>query len=179
MNVLGIETSCDETAAAVVRDGRQILSSIVSSQVELHARYGGVVPELASRQHVEAIVPVLEEALERAGCTLESIDAVAVTTGPGLAGALLVGANAAKAIAFARGLPLVGVHHLEGHTYAAWIDADPAVDPGFPLIVLIASGAHTDLILMRPGRKFGRKQPRHYLLSTLFPFKVFWRQLQP
>src|SRR3990172_8173558 len=125
MLVLGIETSCDETGAAVVRDGRRLLSSVVSSQVELHARYGGVVPELASRQHVEAIVPVLDEALEQAGCGLDEIDAVAVTTGPGLAGALLVGANAAKAIAYARDLPLVAVNHLEGHIYAAWLAPRP------------------------------------------------------
>src|SRR3990172_10154329 len=105
MDVLGIEPSCDETALAVVRDGRRILSNVVASQVSLHARYGGVVPELASRQHVEAIVPALDEALDRAGCALGDIDAVAVTTGPGLAGALLVGANAAKAIAYARDIP--------------------------------------------------------------------------
>ena len=155
-----METSCDETAAAVVRDGRQILSSIVSSQVELHARYGGVVPELASRQHVEAIVPVLEEALERAGCTLEGIDAVAVTTGPGLAGALLVGANAAKAIAYAVDLPLVAVNHLEGHIYAAWlVDAPSGEDvrePRFPVLCLIVSGGHTDLVLMAGHGRYRR-----------------------
>ena len=120
--------------------------------MELHARYGGVVPELASRQHVEAMVPVLDEALERAGCTLREIDAVAVTTGPGLAGALLVGTNAAKAIAYARGLPLVAVNHLEGHIYAAWLADAPSGEetpaPRFPALCLIVSGGHTDLVLM-------------------------------
>ena len=150
MLVLGIESSCDETAAAVVEDGARVLSDVISSQVALHARYGGVVPEVASRQHLLQIVPVLEGALAEAEVTLDDIDAVAVTHGPGLMGSLMVGVNTAKALAYARGLPLVGVHHLEGHTYAAWLGGtDPEVDPGFPLIVLIASGAHTDLILMR------------------------------
>lgn len=150
MLVLGIETSCDETAAAVVEDGRRILSDAVASQVALHARYGGVVPEVASRQHLLQIVPVVQSALNEAEVAMDDLDAVAVTYGPGLAGALMVGVNAGKAIAFAHGLPFVGVHHLEGHTYAAWLEFDdPAADPGFPLIVLIASGAHTDLILMR------------------------------
>ncbi len=150
MLILGIETSCDETAAAVVEDGRRILSDTVASQVALHARYGGVVPEVASRQHLLQIVPVVQGALSEAEVAMDDLDAVAVTYGPGLAGALMVGVNAGKAIAFARGLPFVGVHHLEGHTYAAWLEFDdPAADPGFPLIVLIASGAHTDLILMR------------------------------
>mgnify|MGYP002640491782 FL=1 len=150
MLVLGIESSCDETAAAVVEDGIRVLSDVVSSQVAIHARYGGVVPEVASRQHLLQIVPVLEGALAEAEVTLDDIDVVAVTQGPGLMGSLMVGVNTAKAIAYARDLPLVGVHHLEGHTYAAWLGGtDPAVDPGFPLIVLIASGAHTDLIVMR------------------------------
>ena len=150
MLILGIESSCDETAAAVVEDGRRVLADVVSSQVALHARYGGVVPEVASRQHLLQIVPVIEGALDQAEVGLDDIEAVAVTHGPGLVGALMVGVNTAKALAYARGLPLVGVHHLEGHTYAAWLEHDdPAVDPGFPLIVLIASGAHTDLILMR------------------------------
>ena len=149
MLVLGIETSCDETAAAVVEDGHRVLSDVVSSQIAVHARYGGIVPEVASRQHLLQMVPVLEGALQEAEVTLDDLDGVAVTYGPGLVGSLVVGVNAAKAIAYARGLPLVGVHHLEGHTYAAWIEFDPEADPGFPLIVLIASGAHTDLILMR------------------------------
>src|SRR3990172_6656771 len=154
MLVLGIETSCDETAAAVVRDGRHLLSSVVSSQVELHALYGGVVPELASRQHVEAIVPVLDEALAGAGCSLYDIDAVAVTTGPGLAGALLVGANAAKAIAYARDIPLLAVNHLEGHIYAAWLEEVPP--PRFPVLCLIVSGGHTDLVLMTGHGRYRR-----------------------
>ncbi len=150
MLVLGIESSCDETAAAVVEDGRRVLSDIIASQVALHAQYGGVVPEVASRQHLLRIVPVLEQALLRAEVTLDDLDAVAVTYGPGLIGSLMVGVNTAKAIAFGRRLPLIGVHHLEGHTYAAWLEyPDPGKDPGFPLVVLIASGAHTDLILMR------------------------------
>jgi N6-L-threonylcarbamoyladenine synthase len=150
MLVLGIESSCDETAAAVVEDGRRIISNVVASQVAVHARYGGIVPEVASRQHLLEVVPVLEAALSQAEVTLDQIDLVAVTRGPGLMGSLMVGVNTAKALAYGRGLPLVGVHHLEGHTYAAWLEYDdPAVDPGFPLIVLLASGAHTDLILMR------------------------------
>ena len=149
MRVLGIETSCDETAVAVVEEGQRILSNVIASQVELHARYGGVVPEVASRQHLLQMVPALERALEDAGLTLHQIDAVAVTQGPGLAGSLLVGVNAAKALALARGMPFIGIHHLEGHIYAAWLAyKDPARDPGFPLLCLIASGGHTDLILM-------------------------------
>jgi len=120
----------------------------------MHARYGGVVPELASRQHVEAMIPVLDEALKRAACTLRDIDAVAVTTGPGLAGALLVGANAAKAIAYARGIPLVAVNHLEGHIYAAWLEDAP--EPRFPTLCLIVSGGHTDLVLMTDHGRYRR-----------------------
>ena len=149
MLILGIETSCDETAVAVVEDGRRVLSNVIASQVELHARYGGVVPEVASRQHILQLVPTLKQALDHAGATLDHIDAIAVTHGPGLVGALLVGVNAAKGLALARGLPLVGVHHLEGHVYAAWLAyPDPAQGPGFPLLCLIASGGHTDLVLM-------------------------------
>lgn len=150
MRILAIETSCDETAAAVVEDGRRVLSDVVASQIEVHARYGGVVPEVASRQHLLQIVPVVERALTNAKVSLRGLDAIAVTYGPGLMGSLMVGVNMAKAVAYATGLPLIGVHHLEGHTYAAWLQyEDPAEDPGFPLVVLIASGAHTDLILMK------------------------------
>ena len=154
MKILGIETSCDETAIGVVEDGVRMLSSVVSSQVELHATYGGVVPELASRQHVEAIIPVLDEALDRASCSLQDIDAVAVTYGPGLAGALLVGFNFAKALAYAHGLPLVPVNHLEGHVYAAWLDREEG--PEFPALVLIVSGGHSDVVLMEGHGRYRR-----------------------
>jgi N6-L-threonylcarbamoyladenine synthase len=143
--ILGIETSCDETAAAVVEDGRYVHSSVVSSQVDLHARYGGVVPEIASRAHVELITDVVAEALVEAGVELTDLDAVAACHGPGLAGALLVGVSAAKAIALAADLPYVGVNHLEAHLYAAWLE-DPDLEP--PLAVLIASGGHTMTVVM-------------------------------
>ncbi len=150
MRVLGIETSCDETAVGVVVDGQHLHSSVIASQTELHARYGGVVPEVASRQHLLEMVPTVEQALADAAVGLDDIDAIAVTHGPGLVGALMVGVNTAKALAYARGLPLIGIHHLEGHVYAAWLEyADPATEPGFPLVCLIASGGHTDLVLMR------------------------------
>jgi len=154
MKILGIETSCDETAAGVVEDGRRLLSSVVSSQVELHARYGGVVPELASRQHVPAMIPVVQEALDRASCRLADVAAIAVTYGPGLAGALLVGLNFAKALAYASSLPLVPVNHLEGHIYAAWIDREE--EPEFPALVLIVSGGHSDLVLMDGHGRYQR-----------------------
>jgi len=154
MLVLGIETSCDETAVAVVADGRHLLSSVVSSQVELHSAYGGVVPELASRQHVQAMIPVLDEALEEASISLERIDAVAVTRGPGLAGALLVGLNFAKALALGLSRPLVAVNHLEGHIYAAWLERED--DPPFPLLALIVSGGHSDVVLMRGHGRYQR-----------------------
>ncbi len=151
MKLLGIETSCDETAVAVVEDGRHLRSNVIASQIEIHRRYGGVVPEVASRQHILQIMPVIREALERADCTLGEVDGVAVTYGPGLAGALLVGVNAAKALSMALEVPLIGVNHLEGHVYAAWLDGERPEDaPGFPLVCLIASGGHTDLVLM-PG----------------------------
>ena len=149
LKILGIETSCDETAAGVVEDGRTLRSNVMSSQAALHSRYGGVVPELASRQHVRDLTPVLERAAAAGGLGLEEVDAVAVTYGPGLAGSLLTGLNAAKAMAYVLGKPLVGVNHLEAHIYAAWLTpSDPAEDPGFPLACLVASGGHTDLLLM-------------------------------
>ncbi|MEZ4557881.1 MAG: hypothetical protein R2854_15810 [Caldilineaceae bacterium] len=124
-HILAIETSCDETAAAVIVDGRRILSNVVATQIDLHRRYGGVFPEVASRQHVLAIQPVIEEALRTAGVTdLRTLDAVAVTQGPGLAGSLLVGVNAAKGLSFTSGLPLIAVNHLEGHIYSNWLAAD-------------------------------------------------------
>jgi N6-L-threonylcarbamoyladenine synthase len=151
VRVLAIETSCDETAAAVVDDGRDVRSSVVASQVDLHARYGGVVPEIASRAHVELICDVIEQSLVEAGASLDDIDAVAAVRGPGLAGALLVGVSAAKAISVARGLPYVGVHHHEAHLYAAMIE-DPQLEP--PLVTLIVSGGHTLLIAMEGHGKY-------------------------
>jgi N6-L-threonylcarbamoyladenine synthase len=155
MNILAIETSCDETAVAIVRDGRHIMANVVASQIALHRKYGGVVPELASRQHVVTVIPVLEEALQRAGVSWAAVDAIAVTKGPGLAPALLVGVNAAKAIAFARMKPLVAVNHMEGHIYSNWLipekDAQEGrtpQEPHFPLLNLIVSGGHTELVLM-------------------------------
>jgi N6-L-threonylcarbamoyladenine synthase len=140
MMILGIESSCDETAAAVVVDGRRVLSSVVASQVDVHHRFGGVVPELASRKHIEAILPVVQEALSRAGITREGLEAVAVTQGPGLVGSLLVGYSFAKALAFGLDIPWVGVNHLEGHILSVFLEADP---PAFPFCALLASGGHT------------------------------------
>ena len=149
MKILGIETSCDETAAAVIEDGSVIHSNVVASQAALHAQFGGIVPEIASRQHMLAMVPVMRQALADAELEPRQLDGVAVTNGPGLAGSLLIGVNAAKGFAFANDLPFIGLNHLEGHIYAAWLeDADPEAAPGFPLMCLIASGGHTDLILM-------------------------------
>ena len=149
IKILGIETSCDETAAGVVEDGRTLLSNVISSQADLHSVYGGVVPEIASRQHVRDLVPVLEQAAANSGLGLEDMDAIAVTFGPGLAGSLITGVNAAKAIAYSLGIPLLGVNHLEGHIYASWLaQGDLENDPGFPLACLVASGGHTDLLLM-------------------------------
>ncbi len=149
MRVLGIETSCDETAAAVIEDGSVILSNVVFSQAQTHARYGGIVPELASRQHMVTIVPAVRQALDESGLELKSLDAIAVTHGPGLAGSLLIGVGAAKGLALAADLPLLGVNHLEGHVYAAWLeDGDPEREIGFPLLCLITSGGHTDLVAM-------------------------------
>ena len=149
--ILGIETSCDETAAAVVEDGRRVLSNVIASQVDIHRQYGGVVPEVASRQHVIHMGPVVTRAIEDAGLEFGDLDAVSVTHGPGLAGSLLVGVNFAKALSMSLGVPFLGINHLEGHIYAAWLglEGDPEVDPGFPLVCLIASGGHTDLVLMQ------------------------------
>jgi N6-L-threonylcarbamoyladenine synthase len=143
MRVLGLESSCDETAAAIVDDGRVVRADVVASQHDVHAIYGGVVPELASRAHVVNVVPVLQGALERAGASLDDVDGVAVTCGPGLVGALLVALQTAKAVAWVRGLPLVGVHHLEGHLSAVWLEPDP---PPLPHLALIVSGGHTSLV---------------------------------
>ncbi len=143
--VLGIETSCDETSASVVREGREILSLVISSQTDLHSRYGGVVPELASRAHLEALMPAVEESLREAGVGLRDIGAVAVTRGPGLIGSLLVGLTAAKALSFALDIPLVGVNHLEAHIYAVFLE-HPEVGP--PLVAFVVSGGHTVLAYM-------------------------------
>lgn len=144
--VLGIETSCDETAAAVVKDGREIASNIIASQAKIHELYGGVFPEIASRQHILHIVPVVERALADARLGLDELGGVAVTCGPGLAGSLLVGVNMAKGLALGAGLPLIGVNHLEAHIYANWLDSKDQIL--FPLVCLIASGGHTNLVLM-------------------------------
>ncbi len=165
MRILAIETSCDETAAAVVEDGRWVRSSVVASQIELHQAYGGVVPELAARGHVTAITPVVRAALAEAEVNAREIDTYAVTTGPGLAGALLVGVNAAKGLAYAAGRPLVGVNHLEGHIAANWLVpgivppgaatdlADTFMPPALPALCLLVSGGHSEIILIEaPGR---------------------------
>jgi len=153
IRILAIETSCDETAAAVVADGRRILSNVVASQVELHAQYGGIFPEIASRAHIEAIVPVIEQTMREAHLGFDDLDAVAATYGPGLAGSLLVGVNAAKGLALGRGLPLIGVNHLEAHIYAHWLEVESegsaSEELEFPLLALIVSGGHTELLLMR------------------------------
>src|SRR5438876_7171991 len=150
MLVLGIETSCDETAAAIVRDGREIVSSAISSQVETHKRFGGVVPELASREHLDKIVPIVEEAFARAQVAKPQIDGIAVTAGPGLVGSLLVGVSYAKAMAFALQKPIVGVNHIEGHIYSVAFDNPPVA---YPALALIVSGGHTNLFwIPEPGK---------------------------
>lgn len=153
--ILGIETSCDETAAAVVENGRHILSSIVASQIELHAPYGGVFPEVASRAHIERIESVVSQALSQAHVGLDSLDAVAVTRGPGLAGSLVVGVNMAKGLAMGASLPLLGVNHLEAHLYSLWLIEDEQ-EPEFPLLGLIVSGGHSELVLMRDHLSYER-----------------------
>lgn len=157
--ILGIETSCDETAASVVEDGRVILSSLVASQADLHAQYGGVFPEVASRQHIQTIYPIVEQALYQAHLTLNDVDAIAVTRGPGLPGSLVVGLNVAKGLALGSQLPLIGVNHLEAHLYSAWlydIDSPPTQEPRFPLLALIVSGGHTELVLMEDHLQYRR-----------------------
>ena len=148
--VLGIETSCDETAVAIVKNGREIITNVVASQIESHKRFGGVVPEIASRHHVEQLTIVLEEAMEDAGMGLDEMDAIAVTSGPGLVGALLIGVNAAKALAFALNKPLVAVHHIAGHIYANRL----VTEMKFPLIALVVSGGHTELVYMKEHASF-------------------------
>lgn len=168
MLILGIESSCDETGASIVKDGRYLLSDVVASQIEIHNRYGGVVPEVASRQQLTAILPVIETALEQAGCSWGEIDAVAATYGPGLAGSLLVGLTVGKTLSLAYNLPFLGVNHLEAHIYANWLrqqevgDVPPdgedwefqSGDPTFPLLCLVISGAHSELVLMRSHAQY-------------------------
>ncbi|ALC83825.1 MULTISPECIES: tRNA (adenosine(37)-N6)-threonylcarbamoyltransferase complex transferase subunit TsaD [Bacillus] len=148
--ILGVETSCDETAAAIVKNGTEIVSNVVASQIDSHKRFGGVVPEIASRHHVEQMTIVLEEALQQSGLTFQEIDAIAVTEGPGLVGALLIGVNAAKALSFAHQIPLVGVHHIAGHIYANRLIQEIK----FPALALVVSGGHTELIYMKEHGEF-------------------------
>jgi len=157
--ILAIETSCDETACAILEGGRALLSSVVASQMEIHARYGGVYPEVASRQHVLSITPVVEQTLAQANVTLNEIDALAVTQGPGLAGSLVVGMNMAKGMAIGANKPLIGVNHLEGHIYSAWVynaGEDPPAAPQFPLMALLVSGGHSELNLMTDHLRYKR-----------------------
>ncbi|MCS6800638.1 MAG: tRNA (adenosine(37)-N6)-threonylcarbamoyltransferase complex transferase subunit TsaD [Chloroflexota bacterium] len=157
MLILGIETSCDETAAAIVEDGRRVIAEIVASQAAVHAQFGGVVPEVASRQHIQLLIPVIEEVMRQAAVDWSDLSAIAVTAGPGLAGSLLVGVNVAKALALAQKLPLIPVNHLAGHIYAGWLyDEVPTPEPRFPLLCLIVSGAHSDLVLMSGHWQFQR-----------------------
>ena len=146
ITILAIESSCDETAASVVVNGRQVLSNVISSQIDIHTLYGGVVPEIASRKHTERVTQVIRESLEEAGRKLEEMDAIAVTYGPGLVGPLLIGVSAAKGLSFATGIPLIGVHHIEGHISANYI-AEPTLEP--PFACLVVSGGHTHLVLVR------------------------------
>jgi len=165
--ILGIETSCDETAAAIVADGRTIFSNPVASQVELHAQFGGVFPEVASRQHIKTIYPILQKSLQDAHLEINDLDAIAVTRGPGLPGSLVIGVNFAKGLAISSGIPLIGINHLEAHIYSAWLLWPPVKDfdlpapeikpePRFPLIALIVSGGHTELIYMEEHLKYRR-----------------------
>jgi N6-L-threonylcarbamoyladenine synthase len=165
--ILGIETSCDETAAAIVENGRSILSSSVASQVDLHAQFGGVFPEVASRQHIRTVYPIVETALQQAHLGLGDVDAIAVTRGPGLPGSLVIGMNLAKGLALGANLPLIGINHLESHIYSAWLSWPPLAggagpefqlekEPSFPLVALIVSGGHTELILVEDHLRYQR-----------------------
>ena len=157
--ILGIESSCDETAASVIENGRALLSSVVASQIDLHAQYGGVFPEVASRQHIKTIYAVVDQALAQAHLRLIDVDAIAVTRGPGLAGSLVVGLNMAKGLAVATGLPLVGVNHLEGHIYSSWVypaDQPEPPSPQFPLLALLVSGGHSELNLVSTHLQYQR-----------------------
>ena len=179
MRILGIETSCDETAAAVVEDGTAILSSVVASQLDTHGKYGGVVPELASREHLRAIVPVVRLALEEARTHLDDLDAIAVTEGPGLVGSLLVGITYAKAICLVHGLPLIGVNHIEGHIYAVVLESGGKVE--LPALALVVSGGHTHLFEVREDSPTGcsarrATTPRAKLTTK---WRSFWDSVIP
>jgi len=157
--ILGIESSCDETSAAVVSDGRVIHSNVIASQIDLHAQYGGVFPELASREHVKAIYAIVDQALQQAHLDIKDIDAIAATRGPGLAGSLVVGVNMAKSLALATRKPIIGINHLEGHIYSAWLylaNTSPHQAPRFPLLALLVSGGHSELILMKDHLQYQR-----------------------
>ncbi len=158
--ILGIESSCDETAAAVIENGRALLSSVVATQIDIHAQYGGVFPEVASRQHIRTIYAIVDEALQRAHLGLKDIDAIAVTRGPGLAGSLVIGMNMAKGLALSSNIPLIGVNHLEGHIYSSWVYAadtpQPPAAPEFPLLALLVSGGHSELNLMTNHLEYKR-----------------------
>ena len=158
--ILGIESSCDETAAAVIENGRALLSNVVASQIDIHTQYGGVFPEVASRQHIRTIYAIVDEALQRAHVGLSDIDAIAVTRGPGLPGSLVIGMNMAKGLALSANLPLIGVNHLEGHIYSAWVyqhdTPNPPSEPEFPLLALLVSGGHTELNLMTSHLEYKR-----------------------
>ena len=157
LRLLAIESSCDEAAAAVVEDGHRVLANVVASQIDVHRAFGGVVPEVASRQHLRTLLPAVEQALRESGCGWQEIDGIAVTYGPGLAGSLLVGLSAAKGLAFAWRKPLLGVNHLEGHICANWLDTEgEAPPPAFPALCLVVSGGHTDLVLMQAQGRFER-----------------------
>lgn len=151
MNILAIETSCDETAAAIVRDGQETLSNVIASQIKMHAPYGGVVPELAAREHIKAIIPTIEKALKVARTPVAKIDALAVTKGPGLIGSLIVGTETARTLSYAWGKPIIGVNHLAGHIYANWLKKK---EPPFPLVALLVSGGHSLLVFMRAHYQF-------------------------
>ena len=166
VRILAIETSCDETAAAVVKNGREVLSNIISSQIALHTLYGGVVPEIASRKHIEKINQVIEQALAEADVTLNELDAIGVTYGPGLVGALLVGVAEAKAISYAKGIPLVGVHHIEGHISANYIE-NPDLEP--PFGCLVVSGGHTHLVAVKDYGMYEYKDGRPFDWDEVFP----------
>ena len=158
VRILGIESSCDETAASIVENGRRVLSNVVASQIEIHKKYGGVFPEVASRQHVVTIYTIIQEAMQQAHLSFENLDAIAVTRGPGLAGSLVVGINAAKGLSLARNIPLIGVNHLEGHIYSSWILAqgEEKPEPEFPILTLLVSGGHSELILISDHLKYTR-----------------------